>query len=59
MTDPTGLVKLVQVPQYEEEKLGHELGVGWLEPGKKEFTKENGGYKRTNMGKFSFPFTAH
>jgi len=43
LTDPTGLVKLVQVPQYEEEKLGHELGVGWLEPGKKEFTKENGG----------------
>jgi hypothetical protein len=33
--------------------------LGWLEPGKKEFTKENGGHKRTNMGKFSFPFTAH
>ena len=28
LTDPTVLVKPVQVPQYEEEKLGHELGVG-------------------------------
>ena len=28
LTDPTSLVKPVQVPQYEEEKLGHELGVG-------------------------------